>query len=259
MAAPHIQHDNGLTFYVGGEVHSINRDHVNFDKILTALNSDDTDAVLALMNLATTVREWLGDPDFSLEGGLIVYKGEPFSEAVSQKALRMIDEGSSPDPILNFLRKVRQNPSATAQNELLLFMVANGFMIHEDGDVLAFKGVRDDYLDCYSGKVFNGVGEVVVLPRHKVDDRREVTCSFGLHFASHNFANGYGRRTLILKIHPANVVSIPHDYNNQKGRCCEYLVYAELPKRDIQIPEKEVYGDRDFDWDQYEGDEWEAE
>jgi hypothetical protein len=32
---------------------------------------------------------------------------------------------------------------------------------------------------------------------------------------------------MILKINPKDVVSIPADYNNTKGRCCRYEVVAE--------------------------------
>ena len=32
---------------------------------------------------------------------------------------------------------------------------------------------------------------------------------------------------MIVKIDPADVVSIPVDYNNSKGRCCKYEVIAE--------------------------------
>ena len=37
---------------------------------------------------------------------------------------------------------------------------------------------------------------------------------------------------MILKINPANVVSIPSDYDNAKGRCCEYEVIAEYGNED---------------------------
>jgi hypothetical protein len=33
---------------------------------------------------------------------------------------------------------------------------------------------------------------------------------------------------MILKISPADVVSIPTDYNNSKGRTCKYEVIGEL-------------------------------
>ena len=35
---------------------------------------------------------------------------------------------------------------------------------------------------------------------------------------------------MVLKINPRDVVSIPNDYNNQKGRCCRYEVIDEVPQ-----------------------------
>jgi hypothetical protein len=37
-----------------------------------------------------------------------------------------------------------------------------------------------------------------------------------------------GERTVIVKINPADVVSIPSDYNDAKGRACRYEVIGEL-------------------------------
>jgi hypothetical protein len=37
-----------------------------------------------------------------------------------------------------------------------------------------------------------------------------------------------GDKIVILEIDPADVVSIPTDYNNAKGRCCRYKVVGEL-------------------------------
>jgi hypothetical protein len=139
---------------------------------------------------------------------------------------------------------VRTNPSATAQRELLLFCEANDFVIHEDGDLLAYKAVRPDYKDKHSGRFDNSVGQVVEMPRDQVDDRREETCSFGLHFAAWNFASTFGTSAdpvMVIKVNPRDVVSIPHDYNNQKGRCCRYEVIAERRKGVGPLPQQEVY------------------
>jgi hypothetical protein len=35
-------------------------------------------------------------------------------------------------------------------------------------------------------------------------------------------------RTVIVKIHPRDVVSIPNDYSKSKGRACRYEVIGEL-------------------------------
>jgi hypothetical protein len=37
-----------------------------------------------------------------------------------------------------------------------------------------------------------------------------------------------GARTVIVKINPRDVVSIPTDYDNSKGRACRYEVIGEI-------------------------------
>jgi hypothetical protein len=75
----------------------------------------------------------------------------------------------------------------------------------------------------------NSVGRVVEMERNTVDDRAENTCSTGLHFCSQHYLSHFGgARTMILKINPRDVVSIPSDYNDSKGRACRYEVVGEL-------------------------------
>jgi len=50
---------------------------------------------------------------------------------------------------------------------------------------------------------------------------------------------------VIVKIDPADVVSIPSDYNNQKGRCCKYMVIREVELQDRShesLPEERIEG-----------------
>jgi hypothetical protein len=70
------------------------------------------------------------------------------------------------------------------------------------------------------------IGDELRMDRGKVDDRRENTCSFGFHFASLKYASTWTRHDalLLMKIDPADIVSIPNDYGNQKGRTCAYMV-----------------------------------
>jgi hypothetical protein len=78
----------------------------------------------------------------------------------------------------------------------------------------------------------NSIGKIVEMERNEVDDNKDQTCSTGLHFCSQDylphFGNGYDSRVVILKINPADVVSIPSDYNNAKGRACKYEVVGEI-------------------------------
>lgn len=267
---------SSILLYIDGREYVVGNDHPNFTKIKDAIAAKKFDSIAALADVAQSVRNWLtGDQDFELKGDRIHLNGVAFSSEITDKVLNMIEAGHNADPLYKFLRKVRTNPSATAQAELLLFCVANGFMIHEDGDILAYKSVRNDYLDIHSGRVLNkpasmltlaerqsmprtvngvtvtlenGVS-VVKMERGQVDDNRSRTCSVGLHFASHNYATTWHGRSdahlLVMKINPRDVVSIPEDYHNEKGRTCRYEVIAEIPHSD-RLPKREVYSQADL-------------
>jgi hypothetical protein len=104
-----------------------------------------------------------------------------------------------------------------------------GMPITPDGYFLAYKKVRANYKDCHSGTMDNSVGKTVSMERNAVDDNRENECSHGLHFCSESYLSQFGGdRIMILKINPRDVVSIPKDYQNAKGRACSYEVIGEL-------------------------------
>lgn len=241
--------DNSITVFYDNRPYTIAGDHVNFAKVKEAIRNKAYDLIPGYMNIRTAIANFLSaDRAFSLVNDRVTFDGFSFGEGVTNKVLAMLNGGFDAEPLFNFLRKVRSNPSATAQNELLLFCVANGFLIHEDGDIIAYKAVRDDYKDIHSGTILNKVGAVISIPRNAVDDNRDRTCSYGLHFASHEYAlsfgNGHGH-LMAMKINPKDVVSIPSDYNNQKGRTCRYEVIAEIPDYG-KIPSKEVLTDTDL-------------
>jgi len=244
---------NGVLLFIDGAQYTVGNDHPNFNRIKEAITNRDFASIPALADIVTSVRNWLNNGrDFELRGDQVYLNGTPFSREITNKVLSMIEAGANAEPLYAFLRKVRENPSKTAQDELLLFCVANGFMIHEDGDIIAYKSVRGNYTDIHSGKFRNAVGDVVTMERHTVDDNRDRTCSTGLHFASHEYAStwagtidGTHRRLMVMKINPRDVVSIPSDYNNQKGRCCRYEVISEL-KGGQALPKREVYTNTDL-------------
>jgi uncharacterized protein YerC len=46
---------------------------------------------------------------------------------------------------------------------------------------------------------------------------------------------GGGNHLMVVKVNPRDVVSIPSDYNNAKGRACEYLIYDEIVNTDLRL------------------------
>jgi hypothetical protein len=112
-----------------------------------------------------------------------------------------------------------------------------------DGCFLAYKAVRNDYKDIYSGKFDNSVGNVCEVPRSSVDSNRDNGCGHGLHVGAIDYAKSYGgintdgfeggdndggNHLMICKVNPRDVVSVPTDSKFQKLRTCRYEVVSKF-------------------------------
>jgi hypothetical protein len=251
---PMLITDTGITVFLNNQMIVAPSDHLNFERVREAIANYEFDLIEGLLDLRKVVVDYLADASdgFELRGDFLCLDNKPFTMDVTDKVLAMIDAGQPADPIYSFLRKVRQNPLVSAQDELLLFCVANSFMIHEDGDIIAYKSVRGDYTDIHSGKFLNRVGSTLEMDRTTVDADRNRTCSVGFHFAAYDYAttwagriDGVSRRLLVMKINPSDIVAIPSDYNNQKGRTFRYTILSEIHV-DAPLPKKEVYTNADL-------------
>ncbi|MHA1290409.1 MAG: hypothetical protein ACTSPB_23760 [Candidatus Thorarchaeota archaeon] len=129
------------------------------------------------------------------------------------------------------MTNLKDNPSKRAVDELYGFLEKNLLPLTPDGHFVAYKKVRDNYMDIHSGTFNNSVGQICEMARNEVDEDKDRTCSSGLHFCSleylPSFGGWSGSRVMLVKINPRDVVSIPSDYNNSKGRACRYEVIGE--------------------------------
>jgi hypothetical protein len=154
--------------------------------------------------------------------------------AFTARIIEMVSQGIDPKPMMNFLAKLLNNPSKSIINELPLFLENNQLPITPNGDFVAYKIVRSDYSSVHDSLFMNNIGTTVEMPRQEVNDNRNETCSTGLHFCNRNYLNSYGSsnrhtdRLLLLVINPQDVVSIPNDYNNAKGRACKYVIWKDI-------------------------------
>lgn len=237
--ASFIRTDDHLTVvFDNGETVTVYPSNPKYTDIVAALKNKDYDTVRKLAVPALAVKAKIekvnkrGVGSVQLRGGIVYYNDEPLHNTLTDRIIAMANEGFDIDPMLQFLTNLYQNPSYRAVTELYGFLEKGNLPITEDGHFLAYKRVRGDYTDCHTGKFSNAVGEVVKMERNKVNEDPNQTCSHGLHFCSRDylqhFGNDTGNRTVILKINPADVVAIPADYNDTKGRCCRYEVIGEL-------------------------------
>ncbi len=114
---------------------------------------------------------------------------------------------------------------------LYRFLEHNGHPLTEDGCFIAYRGVTDDFRDCRTRSIDNSVGSVVEMPREQVDDNPNNTCSYGLHVACFNYAEGFGPKLIEVKVNPKDVVCVPEDYEGTKMRVCRYEVVNESDNR----------------------------
>lgn len=255
----YIYTERALTVFHNGKMRSIHADDKRYPRALELLKADKQKELYELLSPAEALVKYTSQTgDLTISDGVMKYKGEtlPGNMHIVMRTLAHIAEGLPVGPLVNYIERLMQNPSRRAIHELLGFLEYGNLPITSDGYFLAYKRVRDDYTDLHTGTVNNHVGQICSMPRNDVDDNCNNVCSYGLHFCSKEYLNRFpGPRLLALKIDPADVVSIPIDYNNTKGRTCRYEVVAELdydPTRDDHWGSLQ---NDDYDFDTTEDDE----
>ena len=259
MSMPYIIQGSNITVVIGTTPHTVSKSHIAYNKLLAAIKANDWDTVQDIIEPKKVVLNF-GQGNIEIQGDQIFWKGREMHNALTKRMVAMIQEDFPIDPLVAFMENLMENPSKRAVNELYGFLEKNTLPITSDGCFLAYKKVREDYLDCHSGTVLNkpaaymtdadaetlkeasgrknevavevvdGV-TVVSMERNLVDDDQNRTCSTGLHFCSKDYLSVFrGERIVILKINPRDVVSIPNDYNNSKGRCARYEIVDEIDK-----------------------------
>lgn len=230
MSYPFIIQGNNVVVVIDNKPHTISKTHITYQKVVDAIKAGDWETVKNIIDPVKVVINY-GKGNVSVQGETLYWKGDVFNGALAARMVAMLQDGFNIEPMVNFMENLMQNPSKRAVDELYGFLEKNNLPITPDGHFLAYKKVRRDFLDIHSGTMDNSVGKIVEMERNKVDDNKEQTCSTGLHFCSQDYLPHFGSgdsRVVIVKINPRDVVSIPVDYNNAKGRACRYEVIGEM-------------------------------
>ena len=204
----------------------INSLFVQVDTLAAAVAEQQAQAAASATQENPAPRQFVYDEDTDQ----LTYGDVKIPNGVVEKVKLMIREGFSLTPIANFMERLLKNPSFRVREQLFAFLEFGEVPITPEGTFLAYKAVRANFYDIHSGKFFNGVGAVVKMPRSEVDDDPNRTCSAGLHVCSFKYLPSFSHadgHVMVCEVDPANVVSIPADYNNTKMRTCEYTVISE--------------------------------
>ncbi len=228
---PYILKTNSLALFPQGQAPIlIDSSHINFKAVVEAIKNKDWDHALEMASVncyVTTISH--GNVQVSENG--VLYRGAPLTGYLADKLTGFFNAGLPIEHYCKFVDNLMANPSMTSRNELYLFLEAADLPITEDGCFLAYKAVTKDFRDKHSGQFDNSPGVTQEMQRRDVDDNRDRTCSYGFHAAAYQYAKNFmcsGDKLVAVKINPADVVSVPSDYNNQKLRTCKYTVAFEI-------------------------------
>lgn len=245
-----IHTGNNLTVVLEGRPYNIPKETPGFENLLTMIREGQTEASIKdfierdVRRLENAAKALGGDVAINVKAGVVTYKGTEVRNSLTEHMLEMLEEGFDLAPMSKFLSNLMQNPSMRAVNELYGFLEKGNLPITPDGCFLAYKAVRPNFKDIYTGTIDNSVGQQVSMARNAVDEDKDRTCSYGLHFCSVDYLRHFAQRdghVMILKINPRDVVSIPADYRDTKGRTCAYEVVDIFKDFDFNDPAKSLF------------------
>lgn len=228
---PFVIQGTNIVLYIDNAPVIIDSSHINYNGVKQALIDKDYELVRQLSTVKkAVVHASHGRAEFV--DGVVMLDGKEMHNALSSRMVDMFYEGFDINPLLKFMERLDANPSYRARNELFGFLDACALPITDDGCFLAYKKINKNWKDCYTNTIDNSIGAVVEMDRREVNDNSNETCSAGLHVCSYSYLNNYsGDRVVAVKVDPADVVSVPVDYNNSKMRVCKYEVLEELEMR----------------------------
>ena len=261
-----IMTDSGIiTAVANGKSYPIPTDHPHYKELKEAIIKDDVPTLERLANRSQAVATF-AQGKVTVRDGVVFYGAEALCNALTDRILRLMNEGFPFDPFIKFLENLMLNPSKRSVDQLYNFLEHQGLPITEDGHFLAYKRVKDDWSDFHSGKLFYTIGAVVTLNRNQVDDDPDSSCSTGLHVGALSYVAGFGSdgHLIIVKINPQDCVSVPKDANCTKLRTCRLEVVGEYTGELHQAlytstgapssPSSSNYDDEDYDYDSDEED-----
>lgn len=285
--ATYIMTGNGtINLALNNRQYTIGTDHVNYGAIKANLKNDKVLATLVDIPKSIKVAT---KGTVEIHGDVVKYKGEEMHNALTRRIVGLVREGLPFEGFVNLLERIMKNPSNRSRQEGYNFLDKEGIPITPEGMVLGYKVVQSDYWSKTGGKlkllqgkvradgrIYNAPGEVIECERGDVDDNAQNTCSHGLHVGGVGYATpggafySTGDKVVIIEFDPADIVSVPNDYNATKIRVCKYKVVAEyaetFDKVQYEVNDGNITASQPSqhdwvggNWADYEDDEYEDE
>lgn len=213
-----------ITVMYDGKPHVVKESSPHFNNLRKAIHAKDWDSVPKFLTVKGSISHWSNDKFKIVDGGTVTYEGQNVPDDFGRRIISMATAGEDPTPLFRFYDRLQKNPSKRSVDQLWPFLSKLGIPLTKDGCFLAYKGVRDDFMDKHSGTISNKPGSVIKLPRNSISDDPREACHFGLHVGAKRYASGFADKVVVCAVDPQHVVCVPYDHSNEKMRVCEYKV-----------------------------------
>lgn len=250
---PHTLSSNGdyssLTVLFPGsppELRPIDSNHPNYTAVKAKVDAGSYDGLLELFDVGATVNAKFQklSTRVAVEKGELLFDGDVMDNVLAKQIMRAVNEGTEDfAPLVAFLEKVAANPSEHSREQLYVWLDKHEFTITERGDIVGYRGLRDDYTsrnagpgivngERSSGHLDNSPGNVVEIARSSVVANSFQGCAHGLHVGTFDYAKSWSRGKLVeVHVDPRDVVSVPTDCSAQKMRVCRYKVIRDVSEK----------------------------
>lgn len=173
----------------------------------------------------------------------VYYKGTLLPKVLQRRMFQCL-EREGKDAVKawpKFIENILANPDDHCREAVYEFLENRELPIAlEDGTFIAYKGVQNDFWSAHGnkntrvisgkvddeGRILNSVGAVIEVVREDVDHDHGHHCSCGLHVGARSYATSFAPKTLLVKVNPRDVVTVPTD-TAEKCRVSRYEVIGE--------------------------------
>lgn len=258
-----------ITVVQDGEMYVADETHPNFEAIKAGALSGD-ESVTDLFDTGRTIVKRFEklSRSVSIKGDKVFFDNVEQDNALTEHLVQVVNQGVEDfTPLVNFYEKIEANPNPHSREHLYRWL-GHRFTITPEGNIVGYRGLRQDFTSVHAGPgivngeevnghLDNSVGNVVELPRDQVTFDPKVGCAFGLHVGTWDYASGWGQGVVVeVEVDPRDVVSVPTDCSDSKMRVSRYTVTGvATTQREVAVAYDNDEGDYD-DYNEYEDDDY---
>lgn len=200
--------DKGAWFKINDAEYVIPNTDKNFHTIVGIIlysgYSDDQKKKLITDQLSDVLVSKYIDPSLIKTFGISgekVYNGIPLYK-LSQQIREFIDAGVKDSHIMTMVEATRNPALANLAKEGF-----TGYHISTDGNLLFYKGIRDNWLDVFSGTIRNSLGKIIEMAR----DKMIPGYGPGLYVSNWKHASAHGPKVVLVKVKPEDIFQVMGD------------------------------------------------